>query len=73
MKIRGIKICKNNNNNKFILMYDNEGNFICKESATCIQKHSIEKFGTFLDRHRISDVCKGILPNYKGYIFKYDD
>ena len=68
--------CKNNfkNSGNPIFMYDKNMNFIGEyESATWLQKHSLEDFNTYLDRHRIGDVCKGKISSYKGFIFKYKE
>ena len=55
-----------------ILMYDKEMNFMGEyESATWIEKHSMELFGIKLLQGSISDVCNNKKPQYKGYIFKY--
>ena len=57
-----------------ILIYDLDMNYITKgESASWIQKISKEKFGIYLNRRKIADTCKGVLDNYKGYIFRYAD
>lgn len=66
----GIKNGKNNGN--IILIYTLNNKYISTgESITWIEQHSVEKFGTYLDAHIISDVCKGKRSSYKGFIFKY--
>ena len=59
-------------NGKRVLVYDLNMNYITEgESATWLQRHSIEKFDIYLGRNYIRDVCKGKRSSYKGFIFKY--
>ena len=46
--------------------------FVMEESLTLYEHFKdIEDFNTYLDRHRIGDVCKGKISSYKGFIFRY--
>ena len=44
----------------------------CGESATWIDKHSVELFGVKLFQASISAVCRKERPHHKGFIFKYE-
>ena len=53
-------------------MYDLNMNFIDEyESASWLEKNSINLFGIKLLRCKICDVCNNKRPHHKGYIFKY--
>ena len=59
-------------NGKPILMYDKDMNFIGEyESASWLERNSIELFGFKLLSGNISSVATGKRPHHKGYIFKY--
>lgn len=48
-----------------ILTYDEDKNM------AYIARHSLELFGTKLSSSKISRVCNGLKPSYKGFIFKF--
>ena len=73
---KGTKLnwCKYTGNKNKVLIYDLDMNYIgCEESTNELDRKSIEKLGIHLDYRNISAVCRGKLPHYKGYIFKYAD
>ena len=41
------------------------------KSAKNLQEQSLDIFGVFLNRQRITDVCKGLKSTYKGYSFLF--
>lgn len=58
--------------NSFKVRIFKDGVLIGEEySATELERVSIEKYGVYLSQSKISLVCNGKKPQYKGFTFKY--
>lgn len=61
------------NNKKTVLVYK-EDKFLGEyDSASEIDRKSVEDFGEKLDFRNVSAVCRGKRKSYKGYVFKFKE
>lgn len=71
-KGRKLGWCNYTGNKYTVIVYDLDMNFIGEyESVSWLGRNGEKLFGVKLTQSKISKVCRGEKPNYKGYIFKY--